>query len=108
MTYLQIICEVEGFDWDDGNREKCTRHGLTHAEIEAAFSGPMSMFPDTMHSHDETRYLAIARAPSGRHMLVAFTLRRGAGGRLIRPISARYMGNKEVQHYEAEIAKSRQ
>jgi len=23
-----------GFDWDDGNREKCRKHGMTLAEIE--------------------------------------------------------------------------
>jgi len=29
--------EVGGFDWDDGNRTKCQRHGVAIAEIEALF-----------------------------------------------------------------------
>ena len=30
--------EFDGFDWDDGNREKCQRHGVSIAEIEHALS----------------------------------------------------------------------
>ena len=28
---------VNGFDWDEGNRKKCQKHGLTIAQIEAEF-----------------------------------------------------------------------
>jgi hypothetical protein len=28
---------VDGFDWDDGNRSKCQKHGMSIAEIEALF-----------------------------------------------------------------------
>jgi uncharacterized DUF497 family protein len=39
---------------------------------------------------------------AGRHLLIAFT-RRAIGGQLfIRPISARFMHAKEIQHYEAQ------
>ena len=31
--------QVAGFDWDDGNREKCRKHGVSLAEIEALFHG---------------------------------------------------------------------
>ena len=27
------------FDWDDGNREKCQKHGVSVTEIEAFLSG---------------------------------------------------------------------
>lgn len=30
---------VAGFDWDDGNREKCVAHGVSIAEIEGVFRG---------------------------------------------------------------------
>jgi hypothetical protein len=26
---------IDGFDWDAANREKCSKHGVTIAEIEA-------------------------------------------------------------------------
>jgi uncharacterized DUF497 family protein len=29
----------DGFDCDDGNREKCQKHGVAIAEIEAFFAG---------------------------------------------------------------------
>ena len=52
------------------------------------------------HSTVETRFLAIGRASSGRHVFLAFTWRERNGDRYIRPISARYMHAKEVRHYE--------
>ena len=91
---------VADFDWDDGNRLKCQKHGVTITEIESVFRNTPAVMPDTMHSADETRFLAIGRASSGRHVFLAFTLRERAGIRFIRPISARYMHAKEVQRYE--------
>jgi uncharacterized DUF497 family protein len=94
---------VAGFNWDDGNREKCRKHGVTFEEIESAFrGGAMRVFPDLAHSTRETRYLGIARIASGRHVLVAFTYRQIKKQRFIRPISARFMHTKEIKHYEAQ------
>jgi uncharacterized protein len=94
---------VAGFNWDDGNRVKCRKHGVTLEEIESAFrGGTLRVFPDPAHSRSEMRYLGIARAASGRHVLVAFTYRVVERQRLIRPISARFMHAKEVKHYEAQ------
>ena len=28
---------VSGFDWDEGNKSKCQKHGVSIAEIEALF-----------------------------------------------------------------------
>jgi uncharacterized DUF497 family protein len=28
---------ISGFDWDSGNRDKCQKHGVSIAEIEALF-----------------------------------------------------------------------
>jgi uncharacterized DUF497 family protein len=32
-----MIEAVEGFNWDNGKREKCLKHGVTVEEIESAF-----------------------------------------------------------------------
>ena len=88
------------FDWDEGNQAKCKKHGVTVAEIESVFAGTPSIGPDAAHSAMETRFLAIGRASSGRHVFLAFTWRERNGASFIRPISARYMHVKEVQHYE--------
>jgi len=95
---------VAGFDWDAGNREKCERHGVSAAEIESVFEGPVAVQPDPAHSGAEDRFKAIGRTDRGRAVFVVFTLRRRGDERLIRPISARYMHRKEVDHYEAEAA----
>lgn len=103
-----MIEQVHGFDWDEGNRDKCQQHGVSIEEIEALFSRVIHVFPDVRHSEKETRYLAIGTTASGRHVFLAFTLRYHGSGRLIRAISARYMHDKEVKHYEAQIAKTRE
>ena len=93
---------IHGFDWDNGNWPKCAKHGVTKNEIESLFDDRPNLYPDTKHSQDETRHLAIGRTRTGRWLLVAFTLRRRKRQRLIRPISARYMNKKEIEHYEQE------
>lgn len=30
--------EFDGFDWDEGNREKCRKHGVSLPEIEQALT----------------------------------------------------------------------
>lgn len=90
---------VAGFEWDGGNREKCQKHGLAPAEIEAVFSGPVTILPDEAHSWAEERKKAIGRA-GGRHVFVVFTLREKDGLLYIRPISARYMHKREIESYE--------
>lgn len=97
---------VAGSDWDDGNRDKCEKHGVSSAEIEALFAGELMIFPDIAHSQSETRFPAIGRNREDRHIVVAFVLRQPSEGRLIRPISARCMHKREVEHYEKEIAKA--
>jgi len=59
---------VAGFAWNDGNREKCQKHGVTIAEIESVFAGTPAIGPDAAHSTAETWFLAIGRASSSRHV----------------------------------------
>ena len=98
------MATVAGFDWDDGNRAKCEKHGVTLAEVEAVFRRPHHMFPDDAHSGAEVRLMAIGRGDGPRPIFVAFTIRRIDGESFIRPISARYMHRKEIEHYEQATA----
>jgi len=101
-----IKTQVSGFDWDEGNREKCEKHGLSHKEIEYFFQQKeVYVTPDPKHSDEDERFLAIGRSIKHKPMFVVFTLRDVNGARLIRPISARYMHEKEAKRYEEESAK---
>ena len=94
--------EFSGFDWDDGNRSKCRQHGVSSHTIEGLFAGPVAILPDAEHSEAEHRFRAIGRTQQGRAVFVVFTLRRRGDKSLIRPISARFMHDKEVKSYEAQ------
>ena len=41
-----------------------------------------------------------------RAVLIVLTLRERYGETLIRPISARYMRRREIDHYEKEVAEA--
>ena len=96
-----MIRMFDGFHWDDGNWPKCGKHGLSRRQIEQVFQVVIHLFPDPQHSDQETRFLAFARI-GPRGVLVAFTVRSIDRRTLIRPISARYMHAKEVEHYERQ------
>jgi len=65
-------------------------------------AGPLAVRPDPAHSQAEERFQAIGKAAAGRSVFLIFTIRERDGARLIRPISARYMHTKEIEHYEKE------
>jgi uncharacterized DUF497 family protein len=90
--------EIDGFDWNKGNWPKCGKHGVSREEIERLFlEGGAVVAPDLKHSTPtESRYIA-AGCVDGRALFVAFAFR----GKLVRPISARYMHAKEASNYEA-------
>jgi len=91
------------FEWDEGNREKCQKHGVSIAEIEALFlCDDLFISSDGAHSLKETRFIATGRTPDNRHLFVGFTLRRKQGNHVIRPITARYMHKKEVNKRDKE------
>jgi uncharacterized DUF497 family protein len=98
---------VSGFDWDEGNRDKCQKHGLSVRTIESLFHRPLAVFPDSEHSAEEERFMAIGTSRQGRRVFIVFTLRTRGAERAIRVISARYMHQKEVEHYEKETARTR-
>jgi len=95
---------VGGFDWDEGNRAKCQKHGVSILEIESLFAHNPLVAPDPKHSVDEDRLIAMGRTSTGRPVFVAFTIRRKNQRRLIRPVTARYMHAKEIAAYDEESA----
>jgi uncharacterized DUF497 family protein len=92
--------DFSGFDWDQGNLAKCRKHGVATEVVESLFRNGLTILPDEAHSQRERRFRAIGRTEQGRALFVVFTLRGRGGEVLIRPISARYMHKKEVEHYE--------
>ena len=95
-----------GFEWDEGNWPKCGKHGVTKQEIEELFKEAVSVFPAPHRSNIEHRSIAIGKNRKGRTILVVFTMRLRASQMLLRPISARYVHEKERRHYEEEAARS--
>jgi uncharacterized DUF497 family protein len=89
---------VAGFDWDNGNWPKCGKHGVSREEIQQIFEGLPAVLPDPHPS--EPRLRAIGKTKAGRYVFVVFMLRAMDDLTLIRPVSARYMHKKEVEHYE--------
>ena len=94
--------EFHGFDWDDGNREKCQNHGLSLDQIERVFRNDLKVMVNTNHLTSEERYHAVGKTEEGRYVFVVFTFRSGTAGKLIRPISERYMHQKEIDQYESQ------
>ena len=92
--------QVDGFDWDDGNRSKCQQHGVSITEIETLFVQGPRVAPDPKHSADEDRLIAVGKTGTGRTLFVAFTMRTKEGRHLVRPVSARYMHAREIAAYE--------
>ncbi|WP_137150362.1 MULTISPECIES: BrnT family toxin [Devosia] len=99
QSYIQII-DAAGFDWDDGNSLKCQKHGMSQSDIEQVFADIIHVAMDEAHSMTEPRQLAIGRTAAGRPAFVVFTLRVVEGQTMIRPVSARYMHDKELKRYD--------
>jgi uncharacterized protein len=95
--------QLDGFDWDEGNREKCQRHGVSIEEIESLFKGTVLIGPDASHSEAEQRFSRDWPQREGAQCFLVFTWRIRAGQRCVRTISARYMHKKEVAKHGKKI-----
>ena len=93
------------FDWDSGNLAKCQKHGVSIDEIQALFRSAPYVGRDERHSEKEDRYVAVGRSNAGRAILVIYTLRIRGGVECVRPVSARYMHQRETRWYEEDAAK---
>ena len=94
---MDIFPLVEGFEWDDANRDKNWKaHRVAWGECEEVFFNvPLYVLPDVRHSQREDRNFAFGRTNAGRLLLVVFTVRRSK----IRVISARDMNKRERTFY---------
>lgn len=72
-------------------------------EIEDLFYDAPRVGPDLKHSVSEQRFRAVGETAEGRSLFVIFTLRQDGPRTLIRPISARYMHQKEIEAYERAL-----
>ena len=93
--------KISGFDWDEGNWPKCSKHGVSRAEIEQVLMGAPAVMAD-LHP-DEPRMRAIGKTKAGRYVFLVFMLREISDKTWLRPISARYMHDKEIDRYESQI-----
>ena len=90
-----------GFDWDDGNWPKCGKHGVSRAEIEDVLLNTPAVMPDP--HPEEPRMRAIGKTFAGRYVFLVFMVRKFDDQLFLRPISARFMHQKEIDHYENKI-----
>lgn len=93
--------KIAGFDWDDGNWPKCGKHGVSREEIEQVLLGRPAVMPDPHPA--EPRMRAIGKTAAGRYVFLVFMPRKIDGQTMLRPISARHMHQKEIDHYESQI-----
>lgn len=90
--------KIAGLEWDAGNWPKCGKHGVSQAEIAEVLSGTPAVMSDPFP--DEPRMRAIGRTEAGRYVFLVFMLREIEAQTWLRPVSARYMHQKEIQRYE--------
>jgi uncharacterized protein len=102
LDYLTNMApEIVGIAWDDGNRDKCQKHGVSIEEIEVLCRDPkFAVRPDRAHSAIESRFQGVGKTARGRHVFLVFTLRERGEDTYIRPIGARFMHAREVKRYE--------
>ncbi len=93
------LSAIIGFDWDEGNSRKNSKHGGSTAESEQVFfNAPLLLLADVKHSQQEPRFHALGRTHQDRLLHITFTLRQQ--NTHIRVISARDMHKKERSIYE--------
>ena len=97
MCMIVEYPEFDGFDWDEGDRDKNRKHNVKHWECEQIFfNQPVVILDDPLHSVAEKRFAAFGISDDGRRLTVIYTKR----GIKIRIISARDMNRKERDFYE--------
>jgi len=97
--------EIDGFDWDGGNKDKnWIKHSVTNTEAEQVFfNEPLLVEISNRHQIDEEkRFFSLGHTNQNRYLGIAFTIRETK----IRVISARDMSKKERLSYEKEIKRN--
>ena len=97
------LSQLEGFEWDEGNRSKSLeKHGITPLETEEAFFNFYVVFPDQRHSASEPRYGMYGKTNQDKVLFISFTIR----GRRARVISARHTNRQERKTYGQTFKKA--
>lgn len=101
VVMSQILENCDGFEWDDGNRNKnWYRHNVTDGECEEIFFNlPLIVYFDESSKTVEQRLNAFGKTDVGRQLFVAFTIR----DKLIRVISVRDMTRSEGRIYAEKV-----
>lgn len=86
----------DGFDWDDGNKDKNLKHGITDNEVEQAFYNE----PKKERTGKNGRSYLYSRTGGGP-IFVVFEVVQRYSLKLVRPISARPMSKQEKRYYDS-------
>jgi uncharacterized DUF497 family protein len=95
---VRLFKKLQGFLWDDANREKNqVKHKVTGQEAEEVFfDSSYLLLKDILHSGKEHRFNIIGVTKTRRLLAIAFTVRNN----LVRIISARPTSRRERALYE--------
>lgn len=93
-----MFVKINGFYWDDVNWPKCGKHGVSREEIEQVLPGEPMVMADP--HPEEARMRAVGKTNLGRYVFLVFMIREVQKTKKLRPISARYMHQKEIEQYE--------
>ncbi|BBH54370.1 BrnT family toxin [Fluviispira sanaruensis] len=98
-TWLTNVWNGE-FDWDEGNTQKTSKHGVTPEQIETIIQNEMVFLgrivePDGVN-FGENRYILLGIILDGRGFTLICTIRTEK----VRPISCRRMRDNEKRAYE--------
>lgn len=98
MSREDLLSQVEGFEWDEGNVDKNWRkHGVSFKECQQLFNNsPLMVKFDELHSKSEKHFQALGLTDKGRRLFLVFTFRKNK----IRVISARNQSKLERSLYE--------
>jgi uncharacterized protein len=90
------------FEWDAKKAAlNQSKHGVSFQEASTAFFDPEGLDgEDIEHSWREPRRLRLARAASGRLLVIAYTVRRRGHEEITRIISPRPASRKERKRYQ--------
>lgn len=94
---MHLDAGILEFDWDKGNAGKNKKHGVDDFESEEPFFDENKVvLKDTLHSHQEERFILLGKTKKERLLFVVFSKRKDK----IRVISARDINRKERVLYE--------
>lgn len=94
---MRVDKNREEFDWDEGNRDKPKKHGVTIDEAEEVFFDDNKVvFSDWEHSAKEKRSTLLGKTRKERLLNITYTIRK----KKIRIITARDSNKREVNLYE--------